>query len=95
MSKTILKLIKKNKANTFKVHYDPKCKMYEVFLNNESIYSGNRWDFHPGCYGGWCQEIGDFSSPHSMISRMIATYKIPNTEIKEKTMGYTDNGNWR
>lgn len=89
------KFIKRDGINIFTIIRDPDCGQHSVLLNGESIYGGGEYDFHPGCWGGWCQKIGDFSCPGSFVNAVIVKYKIIKHKIVKKKMRFTDSGEWK
>lgn len=78
---TIENIIKSTGTNTFKIITNENDDMHWVILNRKTIYRGNGCDFHPGCHGGWCATIGDFSSPRSFVNAIIVKYKITKFKV--------------
>lgn len=44
--------------NRIDVYLDRSCDMAVAKLNGRTVFSGNFWDFHPGCFAGAPQELG-------------------------------------
>lgn len=39
------------KQRTVTILTDGGCDMAEIRISGQTIYSGNFWDYHPGCHG--------------------------------------------
>jgi hypothetical protein len=87
--------IKKTGVNTFLIISDPDSEAHEVRLNGKCVYHGAAWDYHPGCWGGWTQKIGDFGCPGSLVNAIIVKYKIAKHKTVKKTMEFTESGKWK
>ena len=69
------------KENTIRVELYPPWEMAWVYLGNKCVYTGNYWDYHPGCHG--LKLFGDFSRPFGFATALGEYIRKKGKKVKK------------
>ena len=76
------------------VYVDKSCEMAAVSIENDTIMTGNFWDFYPECYG--IKVFGDFGSYTGLAFAVQRAYekKGHKAKVTRWDAEYADSGDW-
>ena len=62
--------VRRDEINVILLKEDSSCDMAEVELNGENIFTGNFWDYHPGCHGNILPENYEWDGREGFVESL-------------------------
>ena len=90
MSNGLLSLIRER--NRITVKEDESCEMAEVDLNGTNIFTGNYWDYHPGCQGNVVPKKYKWNGREEFVNSLKQYIEDLGKKVKIKEKKYKYRG---